>query len=330
MIDVHLDHRPGARGRLGRGHHVLGDRLADVRDGHDLFALARRLDGGIAAAAGGRVAGAVGTPVAGRCRAPMVAAITSVFVIRRRCPCPRSWRDPGRVPRPAGARAARGSANAGPRSGMPRPPSAGAAPPPDPGRRAAGRWRHRAAGSPVAQPRPRTRRLRLGNWRSGAARQRARCVTGRTVAVRRRRSISMSAVPTGTVAPSSTRIFVTVPGDAARAPRCRPCPSRSRTAARPARPRRLPLEPLQDRALDDRLAELRHLDRRHDRPPHHAANRSTAASMSATCGRNASSSGGENGTGWFGGASRTTGASRCSKAFSAITAATSAPIPRNR
>ena len=49
--------------------------------------------------------------------------------------------------------------------------------------------------------------------------------------------------------------------------------------------------------------------------------------MSATCGRNASSSGGENGTGMFGGASRATGASRCSKAFSAIIAADLGPDP---
>ncbi len=67
-------------------------------------------------------------------------------------------------------------------------------------------------------------------------------------------------------------------------------------------------------------------------PPgiHHAERRSTASSISDTCGMNASSSGGENGTGTFGGASRITGASRCSNAFSAIMAATSAPTPRNR
>ena len=53
-------------------------------------------------------------------------------------------------------------------------------------------------------------------------------------------------------------------------------------------------------------------------------------SMSATCGRNASSSVGENGTGMFGGERRVTGASRCSNAFSAIVAATSAPMPTNR
>ena len=52
--------------------------------------------------------------------------------------------------------------------------------------------------------------------------------------------------------------------------------------------------------------------------------------MSATVGRKASSSGGENGTGVSGGARRITGASSDSNPSSAITAETSAPTPRNR
>ena len=91
----------------------------------------------------------------------------------------------------------------------------------------------------------------------------------------------------------------------AKAPRCRPCPSRSRTAARRARPRRpsrfshfkiVPstiVSPSCGIWIDVTSSLLTS-----------AASRSTAASMSATCGRNASSSGGENGTGTFGGASR--------------------------
>ena len=52
--------------------------------------------------------------------------------------------------------------------------------------------------------------------------------------------------------------------------------------------------------------------------------------MSSTCGMNASSRGGENGTGVWGGARRITGASSDSNPSSAITADTSAPTPRNR
>src|SRR5262249_59186494 len=88
------------------------------------------------------------------------------------------------------------------------------------------------------------------------------------------------------------------------------------------------LEPLRDRPLGDGDAHLRHddvdrLGRRHQ----YSATSRIPATTSSTCGMNAFSSAGENGTGVSGAAMRFTGASRSSNASSEIDAAISAPKP---
>jgi hypothetical protein len=114
-------------------------------------------------------------------------------------------------------------------------------------------------------------------------------------------SISASSVPTATVSPRHPGSSSRCPRRG-RGPRCRPCRWRSRRAARRARRLALLLEPLQDRAFDDRLAELRHLDRvtRHrlrSRPSGVTTREPLDRGLDVgTCGRYASSRGGENGT----------------------------------
>src|SRR5207244_2073570 len=88
------------------------------------------------------------------------------------------------------------------------------------------------------------------------------------------------------------------------------------------------LEPLRDRPLRDGDAHLGHddVDRLRGGHQYSASSRSPAATPS-TCGMNAFSSAGENGTGVSGAAIRFTGASRSSNASSAIVAAISPPKP---
>src|SRR5205085_610280 len=87
-------------------------------------------------------------------------------------------------------------------------------------------------------------------------------------------------------------------------------------------------EPLDDRALRNGHAHLRHDDVDRLGGGHqYSANSRSADATSSTCGMNAFSSAGENGTGVSGAAMRFTGASRSSNASSAIVAAISAPNP---
>ncbi len=172
-----------------------------------------------------------------------------------------------------------------------------------------------------------TRRLRTGLSGRGALRSELRRSPRSPGATRPTLRRSRPArCPTATVSPSATRIFV-------ERPRRRRRHLGVDLVGRDLEQRlverdlvALLLEPLQDRSLDDGLAELRHLHGGHPGlQVHQADSLRTASSMSDTCGRYASSSGGENGTGTWGGVSRTTGASSDSNASSAISDATSAP-----
>ena len=99
----------------------------------------------------------------------------------------------------------------------------------------------------------------------------------------------------------------------------------------------LVLEPFQDRAFDDRLAELGHLDRGHGSSPPGSACRGSPCGQPLDGGLDVGDlrqdtrprAGGER-HGRVRRGQPLTGASRCSNAFSAIIAATSAPTPRNR
>src|SRR4029450_13265400 len=84
------------------------------------------------------------------------------------------------------------------------------------------------------------------------------------------------------------------------------------------------LEPLRDRPLGDGDAHLRHDDVDRGRRGHqYSATSRIPATTSSTCGMNAFSRCGENGTGVSGAAIRFSGASRSSNASSAIVAAVS-------
>src|SRR6185437_8185375 len=88
------------------------------------------------------------------------------------------------------------------------------------------------------------------------------------------------------------------------------------------------LEPLRDRPLGDGDAHLGHDDVDGGFSGHqYSANSLSPATTSSTCGMNAFSSGGENGTGVSGAVIRFTGASRSSNASSEIVAAISPPKP---
>src|SRR4029078_10528391 len=91
------------------------------------------------------------------------------------------------------------------------------------------------------------------------------------------------------------------------------------------------LEPLGDRPLRDGDAHLRHDDVEDGRGGHqYSAISLSPATTSSTCGMNAFSSGGENGTGVSGAVMRFTGASRSSNASSQSVAAVCPPAPTLR
>ena len=220
--------RSGSGGGAGPATRGSGARSA-VRSGCRLRDRRRLGVGGCgAAAAAGAAGGCRGRrPRRRRCAAPdSMKARMSFFVTRPPAPVPGTV--DGSTPCSAAIRATTGETKLVPfpaRLGRGRGAGAGAAGAAAGSGRAAGAARARLGGDDAA---------RLG----GARRRQAARLGGRlgrgSAAADPAGAIVASTVPTSTVCPSATRIWRRRPRPGS-APRCRPCRSRSRAAARPAR-----------------------------------------------------------------------------------------------